>query len=398
MTFVDRPRPVKDYRERSPRLHGRFPVRSSRTVVAGLLSIGLVMSACSSSSHKSTTSSNTSAPSGSSSVPSGTAGAPFKAALIMKDFSNPYWIFMENAAKAEASKLGVSLQVSAGQTDSDTTTQISAIEDAVSAGDKGIIVVSNGNAVNSAIARARAAGIMVLALDTVPIPASSVDMTFATDNTEAGTLIGKWAAAKLAGAHADIALLDDVTTEVVEVDVDRDHGFLEGMGINPGNPGLNGTEAKNGSYTGGKGGSYNVACQLPTGGSQSGGQTAMETCLSKDPNINLVYAINEPAAEGAGQALKSAGKSGVTVVAIDGACSTLPFVKSGEIGATAGQFPGKMAKLGIDAIADFVHNGVKPAPSPGLDFFNTGTELYTDEPQAGVPSVTSAQAAALCWG
>jgi len=40
------------------------------------------------------------------------------------------------------------------------------------------------------------------------------------------------------------------------------------------------------------------------------------------------------------RALKAADKHGVTVVAIDGACTALPFIKSGEIGATAGQFPG----------------------------------------------------------
>lgn len=353
---------------------------------AAVVAACLAVAACGSSS----TSESTSA--------ADSSHAPIKVTLILKDLSNPYWIFMRNAAKAEAAKLGVSLKVFAGQTDSDTTTQINAIEDAISAGDNGIIVVSNGNAVNSAIQKARSAGIAVYALDTVPIPASSVDMTFATDNTEAGRLIGKWAAAKLHGAKADIALLDDVTSEVVEVDVDRNHGFLEGMGISPGKPDVNGTEAKSGHYTGGQGGSYTIACQLPTGGSQSGGQSAMETCLSKDPNINVVYAINEPAAEGAVRALKAADKHGVTVVAIDGACSTLPFIKSGEIGATAGQFPGTMAKLGIAAVVKDIHTGVKPKASHGLDFFDTGTKLYTNSPQHGVQSVSATHAQTLCWG
>lgn len=360
-------------------------VRLAATAAAVVIA-SIAVAACGSSS----TSESTSA--------ADSSHAPIKVTLILKDLSNPYWIFMRDAAKAEAAKLGVSLKVFAGQTDSDTTTQINAIEDAISAGDSGIIVVSNGNAVNSAIQKARSAGIAVYALDTVPIPASSVDMTFATDNTKAGRLIGQWAAAKLHGAKADIALLDDVTTEVVEVDVDRNHGFLEGMGIDPGKPDVNGTEAKSGHYTGGQGGSYTIACQLPTGGSQSGGQSAMETCLSKDPNINVVYAINEPAAEGAVRALKAADKHGVTVVAIDGACSTLPFIKSGEIGATAGQFPGTMAKLGIAAVVKDIRTGVKPKASHGLDFFDTGTKLYTNSPQHGVQSVSGAHAQTLCWG
>lgn len=374
---------TSDFQRRPRARIVRLAAAAAAVVVASM-----VVAACGSGS--SSTSESTSA--------AGSSHAPIKVTLILKDLSNPYWIFMRNAAKAEAAKLGVSLKVFAGQTDSDTTTQINAIEDAISAGDQGIIVVSNGNAVNSAIQKARSAGIAVYALDTVPIPASSVDMTFATDNTEAGRLIGKWAAAKLHGAKADIALLDDVTTEVVEVDVDRNHGFLEGMGISPGKQDVNGTEAKSGHYTGGQGGSYTIACQLPTGGSQSGGQSAMETCLSKDPNINVVYAINEPAAEGAVRALKTADKHGVTVVAIDGACSTLPFIKSGEIGATAGQFPGTMAKLGIAAVVKDIHTGVKPKPSHGLDFFDTGTKLYTNSPQHGVQSVSATHAQTLCWG
>ena len=49
-------------------------------------------------------------------------------------------------------------------------------------------------------------------------------------------------------------------------------------------------------------------CSQYTQGDQAKGQTAMETCLQKDPDINLVYTINEPAALGAYRALKAAGK------------------------------------------------------------------------------------------
>jgi fructose transport system substrate-binding protein len=205
-------------------------------------------------------------------------------------------------------------------------------------------------------------------------------------------------AAKLGGRNADIAMLDDLANQVITVDVDRDHGFLAGMGIPVGNQNLNGQEPKSGHYTGGKGGSYSIACQLATNGAQTGGQSAMETCLSKDSNINVVYAINEPAAEGAAHALSAAGKTGVTVVAIDGGCSNLPFVANGQIGATAGQFPGKMAVEGVDAIANFAKSGKKPTNQAGQDFFNTGTQLYTDSPQAGVTSITSAAAKKQCWG
>ena len=327
------------------------------------------------------------------------ATGPVQVALILKNFTNPYFISMENSAKADASKLGVMLTVSAGTTDGDTTTQISAIDNAIAAGDAGIIITPNGNAVNPALDQAKSHHLFVIALDTVPTPPSTADLTYATNNFQAGQLIGQYTAKRLNGKPADIAMLDLFNNQVVSVDISRDHGFLTGMGIPVGSAGLNGGEPKSGTYKGQLGGSgtYKIACQLPTQGAVPGGQTSMEQCLAKDPNINVIYAINEPAAEGAGAALKAAHKTGVIVAAIDGGCAVMPYLQSGEVTATSAQFPGKMAALGVTAIYTLAKTGQKPAATPGLGFFNTGTQLFTDSPIAGVPSGTTTQLANVCW-
>ena len=317
----------------------------------------------------------------------------------MKDYTNPYFIIMETDAKADAAKLGVVLFVSAGADDSDTTTQNVSIDNAIADGDQGIIITPNGDAVDPSIALARRHGIYVIALDSVPSPASVVNITYATDNYGAGVLLGEYSAKRFDGKSADIALLDDVTTEVVPIDVQRDHGFLAGMGIPVGKPDINGYEPKSGTYKGKKGGSgtYNIACQEPTNGSVSGGLSAMETCLSKDPKINLVYAVNELAAEGAWTATKNAHKSRVTIVMIDGGCAQTPWLKSGELTAGATQFPGKMASDGVTAIYTLVRTGKPPKAAAGQDFINTGTELFTDSPVPGVPSLNTTQDANICW-
>ncbi len=336
---------------------------------------------------------------GTSGGSSAKAKGPVQVALILKDFTNPYFISMENSAKADAAKLGVKLTVSAGSSDGDTTTQITAIDNAISAGDAGIIITPNGNAVNPALTQAKSHHLLVIALDTVPTPPSTADLTYATNNFQAGQLIGQYAAKRLDGKPADIAMLDLFNNQVVSVDINRDHGFLTGMGIPVGNAGLNGSEPKSGTYKGQLGGTgtYKIACQLPTQGAVPGGQTSMEQCLSKDPNINVVYAINEPAAEGAGAALQAAHKTGVLVLAIDGGCADIPYLTSGEMTATSGQFPGKMAALGVSAIDTLAKTGKKPAVTPGLGFYNTGTVLYTDSPIAGVSSKNTSQEAGVCW-
>jgi fructose transport system substrate-binding protein len=364
---------------------------------AAALCATAALAACSSSSSStsaaSSGSSGTSAPSGSASASGQTVGV----SLILKTLTNPYFVTMKNDAEADAAKDGVKLTVAAGSSDGDTQTQITAIDNAISEGDKGILITTNGNAVNTALQQAEKAGLFVIALDTAPTPPSIADITYATDNTAAGKLDGEYAAKMLGGKPAVIAMLDLFNNQVVSVDIDRDHGFLEGMGINPGNPNENGQEAKSGTYTGG--GKYTIACHQPTQGAIDGGRTAMEDCLSANPDINVVYAINEPAAEGAYAAIKAAGKQNqIKVFAIDGSCAGLKLVSSGEFAADAVQYPGKMAVLGMEAIAKLAHGGSKPSVSNGLSFYDTGTALVAATPLPSVTTETPATGASACWG
>jgi len=125
----------------------------------------------------------------------------------------------------------------------------------------------------------------------------------------------------------------------------------------------------------------------------------MENILQKAPDVNVVYAINEPAAAGGYEALKAAGKDkGVLVVAIDGGCPGVKNVKEGVIGATSQQYPLLMAAKGVEAIVEFAKTGKKPEKTPGLDFYDTGATLVTDHPVEGVKSINTDEGAKLCWG
>ena len=217
-------------------------------------------------------------------------------------------------------------------------------------------------------------------------PIAAADMTFATDNFEAGRLIGAWAAEKMAGQTAVIALLDLFYNRRVESDYQRNQGFLTGMGIPVGDYRRTGDEAPTGVYRGGR---YRIACQDVTLGAAAGGRAAMERCLSHSPDINLVYTINEPAAAGAYEALKAIGRENdVLIVSVDGGCPGVQNVADGVIGATSQQYPLLMASLGIEAIKKWADEGVKPEPTEGKDFFDTGVALVTDHPADGVESIT----------
>jgi ABC-type sugar transport system substrate-binding protein len=325
----------------------------------------------------------------------GSGGKSVSVALITKNSTNPFFVTMQDGARKAATAEGVKLTVAAGKADGDEAGQVQAIEDAIARGDAGILITPNGPGVNPAIKKARDAGLYVIALDTPPDPANTVDITFATDNFKAGELIGKWTAATLAGKPATIALLDLFNDKIVSVDYNRDQGFLAGMGIDTKDKKRNGDEEKSGKYSGG---TYTIVCNEPTNGAEDGGRTAMERCLTKNPSVNVVYTINEPSAVGAQKALKAANVQGALVVSVDGGCDGVKQVKDGLINATSQQYPVKMAELGVKAIKAIATGGQKPQVTQGLDFYDTGVALVTDKAATGVESIDTTKGTDLCWG
>jgi len=326
----------------------------------------------------------------SASAGSGGGGEKIVAGLITKTETNPFFVKMKEGATAEASKLGVDLQTFAGKKDGDNESQVQAVENLIARGAKGILITPNDSkAIVPTLDKARQAGLLVIALDTPLEPADAADATFATNNFTAGELIGQWARAKFEadGKEAKIAMLD-LNPEQISVDVQRDQGFLKGFGIDIADESRIGDEKD-----------PRIVGHDVTDGAEEGGRTAMENLLQKDSGINLVYTINEPAAAGAYEALKAAGKEkDVTIVSVDGGCPGVENVEKGVIGATSQQYPLKMASEGIAAIHAFANDGAKPKPSPGLDFTDTGVTLITDEPMDGVESQDSAWGAENCWG
>ncbi len=312
------------------------------------------------------------------------------ACLITKTDTNPFFVKMKEGAQAKAAELGVTLKTFAGKVDGDHDSQVAAIEACIADGAKGILIAaSDTKAIVDQVKKAQAAGMVVIALDTPLDPADAADATFATDNLEAGRLIGAWAAATLGAeaANARIGFLN-LTPSQPTVDVLRNQGFMIGFGI----------DTKDVNKIGDEDDARIVGHDV-TNGNEEGGRKAMENLLQKDPNINVIHTINEPAAVGAFQALKAVGKENdVLIVSVDGGCPGVQSVKDGMIGATSQQYPLQMAALGVEAIKKWADTGEKPAPTPGKTFFDTGVNLVTDKPAEGVPSIDTVKGLELCWG
>lgn len=310
------------------------------------------------------------------------AGSTFAAepviGLITKTETNPFFVKMKEGAQAEAKKLGAKLMTAAGKKDGDTAAQITAIENMVTAGAKTILITSSGDAIIPAVKKAQAKGVQVIALDS---PFDGADALFATDNYKAGILIGQYAKAALGGKPAKIAMLDLFPGH--PVGAQRHNGFMTGFG-------LKANDAKSNELSS----TPETVCAADTDGNQAKGQTAMENCLQKDPAINVVYTINEPAAAGAYNALKKAGKEkDVIIVSVDGGCAGVADVGKGVIAATSQQYPLKMAAMGVAAGVEYAKGGKK-----ATGYVDTGVTLIAAKAVAGVDSKDVKVGTELCWG
>jgi fructose transport system substrate-binding protein len=322
----------------------------------------------------------------------GTASAQdaISACLITKTETNPFFVKMREGAQAAADAAGITLYNYAGKEDGDHESQVAAMETCVANGVSGILLVpSDSSAMVSEVQKARDAGVLVITLDTPLNPIDAADATLATDNFRAGELIGQWAAAQLGeeAANAKIAFLDlDVSQPTV--DVLRNQGFMTGFGIDTKDPNVIGDEDD-----------PRIAGHDVTQGNEEGGRRAMENILAANPDVNVVYAINEPAAAGGYEALKALGmENDVLIVAVDGGCAGVQNVEDGVIGATSQQYPLDMARLGIEAIAAYAADGTLPQNTEGKDFYDTGVRLVTGNPAEGVESISIEEGKQLCWG
>src|SRR5258706_8262123 len=215
--------------------------------------------------------------------------------LITKTDTNPFFVKMKEGAQASATAKGAKLLSAAGKADGDNAGQVTAIENMIAGGAKTILITpSDSKAIVPAIKKAQAQGVMFIALDSPADPMEATDALFATDNYKAGVLIGQYAkaavAANFAGKPAKIATLDLFPGH--PVGAQRHNGFMSGYGMKA-------ADAKSNELSK----SPEIVCMADSFGDQAKGQTAMENCLQKNPDINVVYTINEPAAAGAYQAL-----------------------------------------------------------------------------------------------
>jgi len=261
--------------------------------------------------------------------------------ISLGSLGNPFFIALSKGAEFEAKKINPDVKVSTVGFEYDLGKQFTQVDNFIASGvDLILLNPADSQALEPAIKKAQAAGIVVVAVDTA---AKGADATVTTNNVQAGEIACQYIVDKL-GGKGDMIIENGPQVSAV---VDRVNGCKSTLGKAPGMKILS-------SDQDGK-------------GSREGGLNVMQTLLQRFPKVDAVFAINDPQAIGTDLAAKQLNRTFV-ITSVDGAPDIEAALKdpnSPMIQASASQDPFEMARIGVRLGNDLLH-GKKPEHDPLL--------------------------------
>ena len=254
--------------------------------------------------------------------------------ISLGSLGNPFFIALSKGAEAEAKKTNPNVKVLTVGYDYDLNKQFTQIDNFIAAGvDMILLNPGDPNAIEPAIKKAQARGILVVAVDTA---AKGADITVTTNNVQAGEIACQFIVDKLGGKGDVIVQNGPQVSSVVE----RVRGCKSVLAKNPGIKVLSDDQDAKGS--------------------REGGLAVMQGHLTRFPKIDAVFTINDPQAIGTDLAAKQLNRKNIVISSVDGAPDIEAALKGDtQVQASASQDPWAMAqlavKLGVEAL-----NGKKP--------------------------------------
>ena len=259
-----------------------------------------------------------------------------KIGISLGSMGNPFFVALATGATDKAKEVNPNVEVTALGYDYDLNKQFTQIDNFIAAGvDLILLNPADPKAVAPAIARAQAAGIPVVAVDTA---AEGADATVTTDNVQAGEIACQYIVDKL-GGKGDVIIINGPQVSAV---IDRVVGCKKVFGANSGIKVLSDDQDAKGS--------------------RDGGLNVMQSMLTRFEKIDAVFAINDPTGIGASLAAKQANRTNLFITAVDGAPDIEAELKdtSSLVVASSSQDPYAMAQLATQIGIDLI-NGKKPA-------------------------------------
>ncbi|MGA2792973.1 MAG: ribose ABC transporter substrate-binding protein RbsB [Roseiarcus sp.] len=267
----------------------------------------------------------------------GAAQAADKIALVVSTLNNPFFVTLENGAKAKAKELGYDLIVLDSQ--DNPAKELANVEDVLNQNIKALLLNPADSDAAKASARAAVAkNVPVISLDRA-VNGVAVTSHIASDNVGGGKMAGDLIAEKL-GGKGDVVELQGIPG--ASAARDRNKGFLEAMAAAPG---------------------LKVVASQTANFDRAQGLTVMENILQAHPSIDAVFAANDEMALGAIKAIQAA-KRNIVVVGFDGTDDGVAAIKSGTMFASVAQQPALIGSLGVEAADKVIKGQTVPASTP----------------------------------
>jgi len=265
---------------------------------------------------------------GAESGPPGGGSKPLICVSLLTS-ANPFFKVMGDAMQAEAVARGYEIMITSA--DMDPARQKDQVKDFISKKAAAIILCpADSRSIVTSIQEANQAGIPVFTADIACLDKSvKVVSHIATDNYAGGKLAAQ-AMIEALGGKGKVAIIDHPEVESVIL---RTKGFCEVISKAPG---------------------IKIVAQLPGGGMRDTAFKTAQDILEKNPDLDGIFAINDPTALGAIAAIEKAGRSDrIKVVGFDGQPEAKQAIKDGKMYADSIQYPGKIGKLAIEAVAKY---------------------------------------------
>ena len=255
--------------------------------------------------------------------------------LSISTLNNPFFVTLNDAAKAKADSLQAKLTVVDAQ--NDASKQAADVEDLIQQGVKLIIINPvDSAAVASAIESANKAGIPVITVDR-SAGGGKVISHIASDNVAGGKLAGDYMLKSIA-AGSDVAMLEGVAGSSAAIE--RGEGFTKAVE-----------------------GKVKIVASQTADFDRSKGLSVMENILQANPNIKAVFAQNDEMALGALEAIAAA-KKDIMVIGFDATADAVAKVKEGKLAATVEQQPKLIGEQAIDTAVKYLSGEQVPASIP----------------------------------
>jgi ribose transport system substrate-binding protein len=261
--------------------------------------------------------------------------------ISLGSMGNPFFVALAKGATAEAQKANPNVKVTALGFDYDLGKQFNEIDNFIAAG-VDLILLNPGdpNAIEPAIKRAQAAGIVVVAVDAA---AKGADATVTTNNVQAGEIACQSIVDKLGGKGNVLIINGPQVTAVSDRVVGCKSVFAKAPDIKV------------------------LSSDQDAHGSRDGGLAVTQTLLTRFPNVDAIFAINDPTGIGAELAAKQLHRTNLFITSVDGAPDIETALKdpNGLIQASSSQDPYIMARLATHEGVELL-NGKKPEKDPLL--------------------------------